>query len=219
MLLRRSLALEAVFLLLGPPISPRSAVLGVVVYARGAHLGAGAVSTGATVFDGDRLSTEAGGELLVRGEASVLELGEGSAVILRGTAIEAQSTAVNLAKGTVVFSAARAVALEIQADEAQIRPAAQTPTVGQVSVAGPKELRVYARRGPLEFSYRGEIQTIAEGQSYLVILDPPEDIPRNEPSAKKPRRRRRAFLLLAVAAAGASSIAVIYEMLESSDRP
>ncbi len=217
--LRRSLALEVIFLLAGPPTPPRAAVLGVVVYAHGAHLSTGAVSAGATVYDGDRFSTEAAGALRVRGEASLLDLAEEGAMILRCDPNMPGKSEAELTKGTLAFSVARAAALEIETDEARIRPAAEAPTVGQVSVTGPKELRVYARRGPLEISYRGETETIAEGKSYRVILDPREDDPRNEPSAKRASRGRRAILLLAISAAAAASVPAIHEMFESPDRP
>jgi len=34
---------------------------------------------------------------------------------------------------------------------------------------------VFARRGPAQISYRGERETIAEGISYRVLLNPSDD--------------------------------------------
>jgi len=41
--------------------------------------------------------------------------------------------------------------MEILANDAFIRPVADIPTVAQVSLIGPKELQITARRGALEF--------------------------------------------------------------------
>jgi hypothetical protein len=86
-----------------------------------AHLNSAAVSEGATVYDGDRFSTEAGGMLLLRGEAATLELAEESAVIVRSGANGAQSMEAQLDKGTLVFNASRAAALEIAAEGGLVR--------------------------------------------------------------------------------------------------
>jgi hypothetical protein len=198
---------------------------GVVVEATRVSLNSGAVSAGATVYDGDRFATETGGVLLLRGDATVLELAEESELIVRGAAGGAQGTETELSSGTLVFSAARAAALEIVALEARIRPATATRTIGQVSVTGPKELRICARRGSLQFSYREESETIAEGAAYPVILDPPENDPKNKRPAKA-GRQRKTFLLIAIGAAAAGTAAILYEhenhghkRMESPDRP
>src|SRR5437016_11484717 len=118
------------------PTSARPAVLGIVVYAGGAHIGASDASQGTTVYDGDQLSTEDDGELRVNMRTARLQLAQQSSVTLRridqATEIEA-----DLSSGTLVFSAARATAIEVLADEARIRPAADAPTIAHVRVVGP----------------------------------------------------------------------------------
>ena len=224
MALRRSLTREMAAFLAWNPAPARPAVLGVVVEADRVHLYSGAVSAGATVYDGDRFSTETGGMLLLHSDGAMVELTGESAVTVRSQTSGAQGTEAELGKGTLVFSAARAAALEIVAREARIRPIADVRTVAQVSVAGPKELRIYAQRGALQFSYREETETIAEGESYRVILDPPEDDPKNRPV--KAGRHRKPFLLIAIAAAAAGTAVILYEhvnqghkRMESPDRP
>jgi len=223
MTLHHSLALEmAVFLAWNPlPASP--AVLGVVAGAERAHLNSAAVSEGATVYDGDRLSTEPGGMLLLRGNATTLDLAEESAVIVRSGANGAQRMKVELSRGTLVFRTTRAAALEIAALEALIHPAQNVGTIGQVTIIGPKELRIHARRGSLQFSYREETRTIAEGEFYRVMLDPSEDDPKKK-EAVNPGGRRKAFLFVAIGGGAAGVAAMIFEnqrhkKMESPDRP
>jgi hypothetical protein len=223
MTLHHSLALEmAVFLAWNPlPASP--AVLGVVAGAERAHLNSAAVSEGATVYDGDHFSTEPGGMLLLRGDATALDLAEESAVIVRSGANGAQNMVAELGRGTLVFRATRAAALEIAAQEALIRPAGDARTIGQVGIIGPKELCIHARRGSLQFSYREETRTIAEGESYRVILDPSEDDPKKK-EAVNPGGRRKAFLFVAIGGGAAGAAAMIvdnrrHKKMESPDRP
>ena len=102
--------------------------------------------------------------------------------------------------------------MEVRADEASIRAAGDTPTVGQITVVGPKKLYICARRGSLTFSYHEETEVITEGQTYRVVLDPPDDDSAAKPddsstksdgghSAPQPTRRRRGFLFFLLGAA------------------
>ena len=226
MTLRFLLTLHMVFLLAGTSSPGRPAVLGVVVEAYRAHLGGSAVSPGATVYDGDHFSTEEGGELRLRCKAALLELAEKSVALVRHAEGGAQGLGAEaeLAQGTLVFSTARAGELEIEAREARIRPAGNGRTVAQVSVIGPKELHIYARRGAVLFSYQGESKTIAEGESYEVILDPPEDGSEKRQTTQKGGRPPKAFLLVAGGAGAAAAAVILYKNhehkeMESPDRP
>jgi hypothetical protein len=226
MTLRFLLALRMLFLLAGTSPPGRPAVLGVVVEAYRAHLGGSAVSPGATVYEGDHLSTEEGGSLRLSCNAALLEFAEKSAALVRHTGDGAQGleAEAELVQGTLVFSTAHASELEIEARQARIRPAGNGRTVAQVSVIGPRELHIYARRGALLFSYRGESKTINEGESYEVILDPPEDGSEKKQTTPSARRPPRAFLLVAVGAGAAAAAVIVHENhghkgMESPDRP
>ncbi len=226
MTLRFLLTLQMVFPLAGTSSPGRPAALGVVVEAYRAHLGGGAVSPGATVYDGDHLSTEEGGALRLRCNAALIDLAEKSAALVRHAEDVAQGleAEAELVRGTLVFSTARAGELEIEAREAHIRPVGNGRTVAQVSVIGPKELHIYARRGAVLFSYRGESKTIAEGESYGVILDPAEDGSDKTQPAQKRRRPPKAFLLVAGGAGAAAAVVIVHEKhehkeIESPDRP
>jgi hypothetical protein len=226
MTLRFLMTLHIVFLLAGTSSPERPAALGVVVEAYRAHLGGSAVSPGATVYDGDHFSTEEGGALWLRCNAALLEVAEKSALLVRRVGNETQDgeAEAELVEGTLVFSTARAVALEVQARETHIRSAGAGRTVAQVSVTGPKELRIYALRGVVLFSYRSESRTIAEGESYQVILDPPEDGSAKKQVTPSARRPPKAFLLVAVGAGSAAAAVTVYEKhqhkhMESPDHP
>ena len=219
MRLRRFLALQMVTFLVWSSAVARPTVLGVVVAANRVHLNSAAVSVGATVYDGDRFSTEAGGMLLLRGDAAMLRLGEESLVIVRSRANGMPGTEAELDKGTVAFTVTRGSSLEIAALEARIRPAAEVRTVGGVRIVGPKELAVDARRASLQFSYRGETETIAGGKSYRVILDPPDDGPKETKPAPLSQRRKAFLLVVTGAEAGVIAWEIHDELIESPDRP
>src|SRR2546430_323290 len=151
---RRTLASMLMILLAGislpasPAGTPNVLPLGVVTQASGAHFKAAKISAGATIYDGDGLSTEAEGTLQFRGSAAVFYLPGSSGVTLHGLPMGTQA---QLQTGTVVFSTAKAVAMEVLADGAFIRPLADGPTVAQVTIVGPKELQGATPRSDLQF--------------------------------------------------------------------
>lgn len=216
MTLRHILALLASASIAWSSFSANLTVLGGVLEANLARLDTASVSAGATVYDGDRFSTDKGGWLLLRGEAVMLELAEESNAVMRRQANGAQGMETELTRGTLVLSTARAGALEVIARGAHVQPATDARTVAQVSVTGPKELRIYARRGALRLSYKWQSETITEGTAYRVILDPPDD----NPNKTKPAgRRNKAFELIVIGAGLVPLIIELHEVFESTDRP
>jgi hypothetical protein len=217
----RILAMTLAFSLTGVSLPARPAgmtALGVVTEASGAHYNAARVSTGATVYDGDRLSTESEGSLYFRGTRALLYLPGQSGVTLHGLP---DGTQALLRTGSLVFSTSKAAAMEVTADEAFIRPAADGPTVAQVTVVGPKELQITARRGALRFSYRDESESIAEGTSCRVLLDSSEAatplFPQRRPV--KAAHENRKFRIVVIVVIGWATEWAVHEVLESPDRP
>lgn len=206
-------------------VPARPTVLGVVVEAERAHVNTTPVTEGATVYAGDRFSTEVGGMLFLQERAAMLELTAESVVTVRSRATGTTGTEAELGQGTLVFKVERSNAMEAVAREARIWPASEKQTIGQVSIFGPDELRVFARRGSLQFLYRGETETIAEGEAYRVLLNlSDEDASKKE--AVKAARTRKMFLMFAItgAVAGAAAAAALHEnhgrkKMESPDRP
>lgn len=203
---------------------PPPVVLGMVMEADRAHLNNSLkVTAGATVFDGDRFSTEAGGVLFLRGGKALLELAQESEVMVRSKPDGARGLEAELGKGTLHFHVVGTDELGILAEGARICPATEAPTVGRVSINGVKDLRVYATHGSVQFSYRGETETIGEGGSYRVVLDPSEDDAKNK-GPHKPARQPKTFLFIAIVGGAVGAGVGIYEShrhkhMESPDRP
>jgi hypothetical protein len=218
---RRILATTLAFLLTGislPAQPAGTSVLGVVTQATAAHFNASKVSVGATIYDGDRLSTESEGLLQFRGAGALLYLPGLSGVTLHGLA---NGTQAQLRTGSLVFSTSKAAAMEVLADEAFIRPVADGPTVAQITILGPKELEITARRGALTFSYRNETEKIAEGTAYRILLDAPDAArrPFPQPGPVPGAHENRSFKIVVIVAVAWITEWAVHEALESPDRP
>ena len=188
-------------------------------------MGESAASEGSTIYQDDRLSTEPGGVLRISSSGLALQLEAQSTLVLRHPANPEAGTTAELASGTLVFSAAQAGNIIVMADDALIRPATKSPAIAHIRVVSRRELRIYAQRGALDFSYHGESATIPEGAAYRVLLDPSEAEARvsTEPDqdkkspTKKPHLGK--FVFIAVGVALGIGIPLLMHALESPDRP
>ena len=205
-----------------PNVSP----LGTVIAADRAHVGEAAADVGTTVYGGDRLSTEAQGNVQVRAGAARLLLLSSSAAIVNDTE---GAPSAKLLLGTATFSTGNAHAFTLFASKAAIRPQTDAPTIGQVTYLNEKELLVTSRRGALTVTVEDETQVIPEGTSYRVLLDPAADAqgpagagsggqgPMQGGGPLKAGRSR--FLILATVVTGAITVFALTEALESANRP
>lgn len=226
-MIRRFLASFLVFAMAAGEFPVRAAgvsALGVVTQASHANLSSANVSAGATVYDGDSFSTASDGLLRVRAGAAQLYLPGQSGVKLHSVS---GGTLAQLTGGTLVFSSAKAAAMDIEIAQAHIRPAADQPTVAQISVAGPKMIDIRAQRGSLQFSYNGDTQLVPEGAAYRFVLDPTDEELSTSaapafPDQKRPgpgRKRRKAFIYFLIGAGAAIAAVVTVKALESPDKP
>jgi len=120
-----------------------SSSLGAIVYADGAHLGAGNASAGTTIFPGDKLRTEPAGSLQIcAGAARLLLSGSSSATLT----LENDRLGASLTTGSAVFSTANSRAFTFHVAAAVIRPSTDLPTIGQVMVLNPREFLVKSVR-------------------------------------------------------------------------
>ncbi len=88
-------SLLLVSLLTGSGALPPMDVFGIVTQARNASLSYGAVSAGASVYDGDTLATAVDGTLTLRTGSSMIHLGTRSRVTLRSAAGADQSRTIH----------------------------------------------------------------------------------------------------------------------------
>jgi hypothetical protein len=216
-------ALLSYTLLITPVWAAPSSSLGTVVYADRAHVGAAQTSVGATVFSGDRLSTEQSGSVQVRAGAARLLLSGASIATLSQ---EDATPAATLTLGSATFSTANSNAFALHVASAVIRPNTNQPTVGRVSVLNPKELIVKSTRGSLSIAVDDDVREIPEGAAYRIVLDP------NAADAQGPRgagtkgyggspmkAAKSRFVWFAVAATGVVTVITFREVYESAARP
>lgn len=195
------------------PASSPSAPLGVVVSAENANVGAGVTTSGATIYDGDRLQTPANSTLRVR-------FGSGQLLLRQNTVADVHAMAngfeANLNSGTVVLSSAEGQTFQLIADGATVRPANAQPTSGQVSMISSKELVLTATRGTLEVTMGDEVKTVEAGSSYRLEVESEE--PAANPQGPHPTARNH-FLWIAIPVVGAVTGVVIWRALVSPTAP
>lgn len=227
---RRIFAIFLVFALASSQLSaPARAAgvtpLGLVTQASRANLSRANVSAGATVYDGDSFITASNGLLRVRVGAAQFYLASQSGLQLHSTATGALA---QLSQGTIVFSSAKITALDIEIAQAHVRPLIDQPTVGQISLAGPKTIDIRAQRGSLQFSYNGESQLIPEGASYRFELDPSNvDLAVSASTSAFPPQKtpshgghqRKGFIYFIIGAIGVATYIAVDEALESPSKP
>jgi hypothetical protein len=225
---RRVLASFLVFVMAAGAIPVHAAgvsALGVVTQASRANLAGSNVSVGSALYDGDSLTTASDGLLRIRAGAAQLYLPGESGVNLHSVS---GGTLAQLTGGKLVFSSAKAAAMDIEIAQAHVRPAADRPTVAQISVVGPKMIDIRAQRGALQFSYNGETQLIPEGSAYRFVLDPPEEetlsaatpaFPGQLGPHRKATRRNKAFLYFIIGATAVLTYIAVDEALESPSEP
>lgn len=213
----------AAYLLALGPLPANTIPLGMITHAERAHVGEAAASEGSTIYEGDRLSTESAGVMRINSPGLTLQLDGQSSLVLHRPADPDGRIMADLASGTLVFSAARTCDFVVVADNAMIRPISNASVIAHIRIVNKRELRIYAKRGALEFSYHGESETIPEGAAYRVLLDPSETEARvlseSDQIEKLPAKHHHTFVLLAIGGALGVAVPVLLRDLESPDRP
>ena len=153
--------------------------LGILMLAYGAHLNASDAFAGLSVFEGERLSTDADGKIGVRIGASVITLAEQSDATLQRAGDGAH---VDLEGGSMYLWSAESNPLEIHAQGGLLRPHGGHQVQAQVLMFGPKILQITTRQGSVDFLYGKEFRVLPEGQTYRIYLES-EDDPRGTTDA------------------------------------
>lgn len=219
----RVAVLLSLTLLTSPLWAAPSTALGTVVFANRARVGGADTSVGATVFSGDRLTTDNAGTVQVRVRAARLLLASSTIATL---AQEEAGPSATLTAGTATFSTGNSKAFSLHVATALVRADTDQPTIGRVTVLGPKELIVNSVRGSLKIAVEDDVREIPEGAAYRVVLDPNAPLPQGSrgggtkgiggPPIKGAKSN---FIWYAVAITGGVTAWVTYEALESADKP
>ena len=208
---RRILPMTLAILLSGVSLPGQTAPLGVISQSAGGHLNNSSASVGTTVYDSDRLSTEANGTLALRSSAVQLILAEYSAVLVNQND---RGLRAMLQRGTVAFKVEAGGALRLNAVDVSVRPQTDEPTAGQINLENCAVL-VTSRLRALEITAGAETKIVEEGKSYRVLLEGSCNDRRNTPPpAAVPGR----FIAIPTAV-GIITFIFAHEALESPDRP
>jgi len=209
-------------LLISPLYAAPSSTLGTIVYVDRARVGAAEASVGATVFSGDKLTTDKSGSVQVRAGAARLLLSSASAALLGQDDVSPFAT---LTSGSATFSTANSKAFAVHFGSAVIRPNTDQPTIGQLTVLNSKELVVKATRGSLSVAVDDDVRVIPEGVGYRIVLDPNADPQGPRGAGTKGyggppiKAARSKFMWYAIGVTAVVTFFAVQEALESPDRP
>jgi hypothetical protein len=191
--------------------------LGVILQAERARVGTNSAAVGTTVFDGDLLETGAAGLMQVRFGSSQAYLQAGTSAVVHQSS---GGFAAVLTTGTVVLSSGQGQKFLLLADGTTIQPGTTQPTVAQVTWVSPKELILTSRRGALEVSLGNEVETVPEGASYRMIVEPAAGAgPAAQTTTQASGRGNHRLLLLLVGAVVVATTVAVVLAVESPSAP
>jgi hypothetical protein len=193
--------------------------LGQIVQADRARLGGGLASGGATLFDGDRLSTDVSGSVRVRlGNSQFFLMADSAAAVRRSMT----GATASLERGTAIFSMTSPDSFELEALDAHFRAhaASNESTLGQVTLTGANEFVVTCNRGALDVLIGDEVRTVTAESSYRVVLDPPDPqapagVGAGSAEKHPGARRKRAALWIFLGVAGGFTAYYTWRALHS----
>ncbi len=211
MMVRRILAFALTFLLADASLPAAQNSLGVVTQASNAHLNTAVASTGATLYIGDRLGTDAKGAMSVRAGTVQLILSEDSTLFMNR---DESGLIPRLDRGSVGFHVEGNEGFRVVAADVTVRAQSPVSTVGQVTLENCYVL-VTSRVKSLEVTAGKETKIVEEGKSYRVALGGPCAMAHNRGPIITAHSR---FWAVPVALGVATYIG-IDEALDSPDRP
>jgi hypothetical protein len=213
--------------------------LGLVAKAVKAHVGNAELTDGSTVYTGDYVSTEDGGDLLLRIGTASLELLAHSAAHIY---VAPYGAVVELNHGSAAYTTPGGrTNIVIVASDVRATPDITMADFGRVSLDDPCNVTVSSQRGQVNVQTGSESRMVEEGKAYRVraensieyrkYLSPDEnnyhDYHEHKPCAalemvkgKPPIAAGQSrFLLVALVGTGALTTWGVYKALESPDRP
>jgi hypothetical protein len=213
--------------------------LGLVANAVKAHVGNSALTNRSTIYTGDYVSTEDGGDVLIRIGSMSLELQSGSAAHLYRAPYGA---VVELNHGSAVYmTPGNHGNIVVVASDVRVTPELSLADFGRVSLDDPCNVTVSSQRGQAHVQVGNESRDVEERKTYRVraensityrkYLSPDEtdyhDYHQHRPCAPvemvkghmpTPAGSSR-FLLVAAVVTGGLTTFGVYKAMESADRP
>lgn len=205
---------------LASPPNPLSAPIGTVLEVKGAQTGQALATAGATVYDGDRLQTEASSTLRVLLGESQMYLRPGTLTEVRGIS---NGFSAKLTHGSVIVSSRDARTFQVLADGAVVRPVGTGATVAQVTWVSPTELLLSSSRGTIQVTYDSDSQMIEAGNTYRMLIQPDDPGPQGSggnggPAVAGGHHNNKTIFIVAGAVAAAVGV-VVWRALESPSAP
>ncbi len=186
-----------------------------VLQADRAQISSGDAASGATIFDGDTLSTNSRGGLRARlGEAQLYLTGNSLVTVQQASG----GVSATLERGTAIFSSSSPEAFELRASEARIHARSAKPTYAQVTLVGPYELVLTSQRGELEVKIGDEVHAVPEATSYRVYIESAAPSPRGGGGPPIATARSRWVLLALLMIAGGTAY-LIWNAVHSPSKP
>ena len=185
--------------LVAMPANPPSAPLGSVMQADRARQGVDFASSGATIYDGDRLVTQDDGTLRARLGKSQLYLQPSTLAEVHGLA---NGYSASLLHGSIIASSPEGQTFQLLANGATVRPVNAHATVARVTWVSANELLLSSSVGAIEVNYEGDVKTIEAGNSVRMEIkteDASSPGPQGRPSAQGVNHA--IYFVIAVAAA------------------
>ncbi len=166
-------------------------------------MGSVPIANGSAIFDGDNLMTEASGTLRAR-------LGQSQIYMLPNSNIQvhrlSNGFSASMDSGTLVLSSAPGETFQVLANGATIQPATDRATLAQVTYINANELLVSSRHGDLMVSMGDESQTVKDGSSYRMMINPGGG---PGPQGMFSGGRNRFVLILIIGAAVIATVTVV----------
>jgi len=192
------------------PAAPVASPIGIILQAEKAQLSSGSAVDGASIYDGDRLSTSALGSLRA-------SLGSSQAFLPAESSADFHQSArgfdANLNGGTIVLSTTSGQPFLLHANGASIRPGTAQMTIAQVTRVNANELLLSSRKGTLEVSAEGEVRSIPEGSSYRMIIEPAD------PASPQVAAGRNKIIWVLILLGGIGAGVGIWRAVISPDKP
>lgn len=198
-----------------PALATPSSSMGTIVGAQKAMVGQVSVLDGTSIYDGDRLRTEATGNMRVRFGGSQMVLGGNSDVTLHKTE---SGSSVTVLRGDVRFASVPGSSLEVRAlNRVVIRAKGDQPAIGQLSLINDNAFQIGSTKGDLVVSVNGIDHVVAESTAYRVNLDDANADPQN---SRSPRAAGTSGgIWLAIGAITAGTIVALVLGFESPSKP